>query len=539
VRQAWRAAGLGLAFVIETEAQEPSPPASRPAQRAPARPAPRQLDILIRGGLLIDGTGAPPRLGDVGIAGDRIVFVGRTPADQRATRTIDAAGLVVAPGFVDPHAHVLEDLSSADRRANVPYLMQGVTTVVTGNDGGGPTDVAGTLALWERQRVGTNAALLVGHGSARRQVLGMADAAPTAEQLDSMRALIARAMADGALGLSSGLYYAPGSYASTEEVIELAKVAARAGGVYDTHLRDESSYTVGLLGAVDEAIRIGREAAIPVNISHVKALGADVWGWSDSVIARMRAARAAGIRVTADQYPYLASGTSVGASLLPRWAEVGGVDSLRARLTDPMSRARVVAEMERNLARRGGAASLLITGSSDTGIVGKTLERIAAQRGLSPVQAAVDIILAGGASVASFNMSERDVETFMRQEFVMTGSDGSTGHPRKYGTFPRKLREYVFTRSVLTLPEMLQRSSALTAETFGIADRGKLAAGYFADVIVFDTASVADRATYEEPTRLAVGMRYVLVNGVVAVDRGEYTGALAGRALRRGTKSVR
>jgi N-acyl-D-amino-acid deacylase len=257
------------------------------------------------------------------------------------------------------------------------------------------------------------------------------------------------------------------------------------------------------------------------------------------VIAGLTTARAAGQRVTADQYPYLASGTSVGASLLPRWAEVGGIDSLRVRLTDPISRARVVAEMERNLARRGGAASLLVTGSSDTAIVGKTLERIAAQRGLSPIQAAVDIILAGGAAVASFNMSDRDVETFMRQEFVMTGSDGSSGHPRKYGTFPRKLREYVFGRRVLTLPEMVRRSSALTAETFGIADRGKLAEGYFADVIVFDTASVADRATYEAPTRLAVGMRYVLVNGVVAIDRGEYTGALAGRALRRGEKGVR
>jgi N-acyl-D-aspartate/D-glutamate deacylase len=414
--------------------------------------------------------------------------------------------------------------------------MQGVTTVITGNDGGGPVDVAQTLALWERQKLGTNAALFVGHGSVRGRVLGMSDAAPNAEQLDSMRALVARAMDDGALGLSSGLYYAPGSYASTGEVIELAKIAGRAGGVYDTHLRDESSYTIGLLAAVDEAIRIGREAAIPVNISHVKALGADVWGQSDSVIAHIRAARAAGIRVTADQYPYLASGSSVGASLLPRWAEVGGRDSLRSRLTDPTSRVRIVAEMERNLVRRGGPASLLITSSRDTGLVGKTLERIAAERGVSPVQAAVDIVLAGGAAVASFNMADRDVETFMRQDFVMTGSDGSTGHPRKYGTFPRKLREYVFKRRVLTLPDAIHRSSALTAETFGIVDRGKLVEGAYADVIVFDSATVADRATYEDPTRLAVGMRYVVVSGVVAVDGAVYTGALAGRVVRRGVR---
>jgi N-acyl-D-aspartate/D-glutamate deacylase len=525
MRRVWVVA---LLWVPGVAAQ--SPPAAR-------RPPPAPFDLLIRAGQVIDGTGAPARVADVGIVGDRIVFVGRASAsDPRPTRTIDASGLVVAPGFIDPHAHVLEDLSSPERRANVPYLMQGVTTVITGNDGGGPTDVARTLALWERQRLGTNAALLVGQGSVRGRILGMSDAAPTAEQLDSMRALVTRAMDDGALGLSSGLYYAPGSYASTEEVIELAKIAGRAGGVYDSHLRDESSYTIGLLAAVDEAIRIGREAAIPVNISHVKALGADVWGQSDSVIAHIRAARAAGVRVTADQYPYLASGTSVGASLLPRWAEVGGHDSLRARLTDPVSRARVVAEMERNLVRRGGAASLLITSSRDSSLIGKTLERIAAERGVSPVQAAVDIVLAGGAAVASFNMAERDVEAFMREDFVMTGSDGSTGHPRKYGTFPRKLREYVFKRGVLTLPDAIRRSSALTAETFGIVDRGKLVEGSYADVIVFDPATVGDRATYENPTRLAVGMRYVIVNGIVAVDSGSYTGALAGRALRRGER---
>jgi N-acyl-D-aspartate/D-glutamate deacylase len=494
---------------------------------APRYPLHAQFDLLIRGGQLVDGTGAPGRVADVGIVGDRIVFVGRAnPAGPRPKRTIDASGLVVAPGFIDPHAHVLDDLSSPER--------QGVTTVITGNDGGGPVDVAGTLALWERQKLGTNAALLVGHGSVRGRVLGMSAAAPTAEQLDSMRVLVARAMNDGALGLSSGLYYAPGSYASTEEVIELAKIAGRASGVYDSHLRDESSYTIGLVAAVDEAIRIGREAGIPVNISHVKALGADAWGKSDSVIAHILAARGAGVRVTADQYPYLASGSSVAASLLPRWAEVGGRDSLRARLTDPASRVRIVAAMERNLVRRGGAASLLITSSRDASLIGKTLERIGAERGVAPVQAAVDIIIAGGAAVASFNMTERDIEAFMRQDFVMTGSDGSVGHPRKYGTFPRKLREYVFTRGVLTLPDAIHRSSALTAETFGIRDRGRLAEGHFADVVVFDPATIADQATYAEPTRLATGVRYVIVNGIVAVDAGSYTGALAGRVVRRG-----
>ena len=496
----------------------------------------RQVDVLIRGGIVVDGTGAAPRRADVGLVADRIAFVGDAArGDVRATRTIEAAGLVVVPGFIDPHTHALDDLSSADRlhRANVNYLMQGVTTVITGNDGGGPPQTGRTLAAWERGGIGTNAALLVGQGAVRRRVLGMSAAAPSAAELDSMRALVRHAMADGALGLSSGLYYAPGSYATTDEVIELAAVAAAAGGIYDTHLRDESSYTIGLLGAVDEAIRVGREARIPVNISHIKALGADVWGRSDSVIAHIRRARAAGVRVTADQYPYTASGSSIGASLLPRWAETGGRDSLVARLADAGTRARLVREMEENLRRRGGASSLLITGGSDRALIGQTLAEVAATRGRSAIEVALEIVRGGDASVASFNMDTTDIARFMVQDFVMTGSDGSGGHPRKFGTFPRKLREYVLGRRLLTLPQFVQRSSSLAAETFGLERRGVLREGYYADIAVFDSSSVRDRATYREPELLAEGMRYVLVNGVVAVDGGVYTGALAGRAIRR------
>jgi len=340
-------------------------------------------------------------------------------------------------------------------------------------------------------------------------------------------------MDDGALGLSTGLYYAPGSYASTEEVIELARVAGAKGGLYDSHLRDESSYTIGLIGAVNEAIRIGREAKLPIHISHIKALGTDVWGQSDSVIALIRKARAEGIDVTADQYPYVASGTSVGASLLPRWAEAGGRDSLRARIADLTIKARLVREMEDNLRRRGGAAALLISSSRDTSILGRTLEDVAKTRGESPIAAALQIIQQGDASVASFNMNEKDLEKFMVQDFVMTGSDGSDGHPRKYGTFPRVLREYVYTKHILTLPQAVHRASGLTAATLRLPDRGVLRVGAYADVIAFDPATVGDRATYREPTLLAAGMRYVLVNGTLAVDGGRYTGALAGKALRR------
>ncbi|MFI5230167.1 MAG: amidohydrolase family protein [Gemmatimonadales bacterium] len=492
-----------------------------------------RVDLLVRGGLVVDGSGSVPRRADVAITGDRITFVGDAAAAQlAAARTIDATGLVVAPGFIDPHTHTQGDLSSPQRKANLAYLMQGVTTVVTNNDGGGPIDVGRVLDGWSRNGIGTNAAVYIGQGSVRGAVLGMSSAAPTAVQLDSMKQIVAKAMDDGAIGMSTGLYYAPGSYASTDEVIELAKIAAAKGGSYDTHLRDESSYTIGLIGAVNEAIRIGREAHLPIHISHIKALGADVWGQSDTVIALIRRANADGVVVTASQYPYDASGTSVGASLLPRWAEAGGRDSLRARIADPATRTRLVNDMTDNLRRRGGASTLLITATRDATIRGKRLDAVARARGVSPVEAAIQIVLAGDASVASFNMDERDIENFMRQPFVVTCSDGSEGHPRKYGTFPKLFHEYVFQKHLLSLPRAVERSSGQTARILRLDHRGLLAPGYFADVIVFDSAAYVDRATYEQPTLLATGMRYIVVNGAVAVDDGRYTGALAGRPLK-------
>src|SRR5258708_6516340 len=321
---------------------------------APRALAQQHVDILIRGGTIVDGSGGRGGKGDVGIRGDRITFIGNAATSKvSATRTIDAAGLIVAPGFIDPHTHTGGDLSSPRTKSNLPYLMQGVTTVVTNNDGGGPVDIAAQLSGWTRDGIGTNAAVYVGEGSVRRKVMGMSDAVPTPAQLDSMKAIVTRGMDAGAIGMSTGLYYAPGSYATTEEIIELAKVAAAKGGMYDSHIRDESSYTIGLVGAIAEAIRIGRDANLPVHISHIKALGADVWGQSDTVIALIRNARAQGLDVGASQYPYTASGTSVGASLLPRWAEAGGRGSLRARVGDPATRARLVAEMEANMRRRG------------------------------------------------------------------------------------------------------------------------------------------------------------------------------------------
>ena len=506
--------------------------ATQSAAHAQGTPA----DVLIRNGRVIDGTGAAARNADVAITGDRITFIGDAARSNiTAKRTIDARGLTVSPGFIDPHTHALEDLNSNDpkRRANLNYLMQGVTTVITGNDGGGPYEVARTLAKWKSDGIGSNGALLVGFGSVRGAVMKMSDARAEGAQLDSMRALVEKGMKEGALGMSTGLYYAPQSFTTTEEVIELAKVAARSGGIYDTHLRDESSYTVGLLGAIREAIRIGKEAGMPVHISHIKALGTDVWGRSDSAIAIIEAARAAGQKVTANQYPYTASGSSVGASLLPRWAEVGGGDSLRARVADPATRAKLVTDMTENLRRRGGPASLLMTSTRDASIHGKTLEQVAKARGIPPIEAAIQIILNGGSSVASFNMNEKDIEAFMRKPWVMTGSDGSGGHPRKYGTFPKKWSEYVRGKKILTPEAFVHQSSQLTAQTFGIKDRGVIAQGKIADVVVFDDATFKDQSTYEKPTELAVGMKYVVVNGKVVVDGGSYTGLTPGVGITR------
>lgn len=491
-----------------------------------------QVDVLIRGGRVIDGSGGQAINADVGITGDRIVFIG-DGKNIKAARTIDATGLIVAPGFIDPHTHANDDLTSEQRKGNVNFLMQGVTTVITNNDGGGTLPLSKSLAQMQSQGIGTNAVLLVGHGSVRRAVLGMNDATPTTEQLAQMKTIVQQAMDDGAFGMSTGLYYAPGSYAKTEEVIELAKVVAANDGIYDSHIRDESSYTVGLLASIDEVIRIGREAHLPVHVSHIKALGTDVWGKSGEVIAMINRARAAGINITANQYPYTASGTSVTASLVPRWAEVGGNAELLKRIDDPAVRPKLMAEMEMNLKRRGGANSLLLTSARNREFVGKRLNEIAKAMNKTPVEAALEIIKQGGSSVASFNMQEADIENFMKQDWVMTGSDGSEGHPRKFGTYPRKLREYVLNRRVITLPRMIQASSAQVADTFRIADRGRIAVHQFADVIVFDEKTVAERATYEQPEVLSVGMKYVIVNGKLAVEDGKYTGALAGQPLRK------
>jgi N-acyl-D-aspartate/D-glutamate deacylase len=341
-------------------------------------------------------------------------------------------------------------------------------------------------------------------------------------------------MEAGALGLSAGLFYAPGSYAKTVEVAELAKAAAAYGGIYDTHIRDESSYSIGVLAAVREAIDIARAAGLPLHISHIKVQGPEVWGKSGEVIAMIQQARKEGMEITADQYPYTGSGTSLTASLIPRWAQVGGNQAMLDRMkTTSAEFPRLHADMERNLTVRGGAARLLITDQRRPEILGKTLAQIAAARKVDPVEAALDIIRTGGAGIASINIDEADIAAFMKQDWVITGSDGSPGHPRKYGTFPRKLRVYVREKGIITLPFFVRNSTARTAEALHIGERGLIKEGWFADIAVFDYNRMADRATYEQPELLSTGIEYVLVNGKLAIDKGRFTGVLGGQPLRR------
>ena len=470
----------------------------------------------------MDGAGNPWVRSDIGIAGDRIVAMGQLDASS-AARVIDARDLVVAPGFIDVHSHAGEGLGNPALRQAQPIVAQGVTTVVINPDGGGPVNLAEQRTAFERGGIGLNAAPLIGHGAVRTAVLGRANRVPTADELDRMIALVTEAMHEGAFGLSSGLFYVPGSYAKTEEVIALARAVAPFGGVYTSHIRDEADYSVGVEAAVQEVIRIAEEANVRGVVTHMKALGRDNWGKSAVLLKRIDEARARGIQVFADQYPYDASSTSLRAALAPN-----GVDP-----TEP-----VVAD---NLRRRGGPDSIMIAFCKrDPSIQGKRLSEIAQSRGVAPVQAAIDIINGGDASIVSFNMSEADIEAIMREPYTMASSDGGLvpvgaghPHPRDYGAFARRLAVYVRDRKIVSLEFAVRSMTSLPAEVFGIRDRGVLRPGAFADIAIFDPASIRDTATYADPQQLATGVPTVIVNGVIVRENGTFTDALPGRVLRK------
>ncbi len=497
-------------------------------------------DLILRGGMVFDGTGAPARAADVAVTGDLIVAVGDL-AGESAALELDATGLQVAPGFIDAHSHAGGGLVSEELSHARPLLAQGVTTVLVNPDGGGPVDMAEQRSELLAYGLGVNAAQFVPHGSIRGQVIGMADRSPAESEMDAMRALVRAGMEEGAWGLSSGTFYAPGSYSENSELIELGRVIAPFAGVYSSHIRDESNYTIGVVAAVDEVIAVGREAGVTAVVTHIKALGPPVWGSSATIIEHIRTARAQGVRVYADQYPYIASATGLSAALLPRWAQAGGQDSLAARLADPDRRGRIRASMVENLSRRGGADRIQFRRyRPDESLEGRLLSDVAAERGMDPIDLALEFFATGSPSIVSFNMNEDDVRALMAQPWTMTGSDGDlvpwevgVPHPRSYGTFPRKLGHYARDEGVVTVEGAIRSMTGLVAEVFGMADRGRIQAGMVADLVVFDLARVNDPAEFTAPHQLAEGMVHVLVNGRPALLDGQFTGELAGAVLRR------
>ncbi|MGI9173953.1 MAG: N-acyl-D-amino-acid deacylase family protein [Rhodothermales bacterium] len=502
-----------------------------------AQPA---YDVLIRNGRVLDGSGNPWFYADVAILGARIAAVGDL-AKAEADTVIDATGIYVAPGFVDVHSHAAAGLATPELSHARPLLAQGITTVFVNPDGGGAVDLPKQRAELEKDGLGVNVAQFVPHGAVRDTVLGMADRTPTGEELARMKGFVEAGMEAGAFGLSSGPFYAPGSFAETDELVALAKVAARYGGVYQSHIRDESNYSVGLVVAVDEVIRVAREADLPGIVTHIKALGPPVWGFSTAIVRRIERARQEGIEVYADQYPYEASATGLASALLPRWAQAGGRDSLLSRIGDPDVRPRVLDAMAENLARRGGAERIQIrTYEPDTTIQGKTLAWVAGREGKTALETALALIEGGYAGIVSFNMDAADVQTFMQQPWTMTCSDGGlvpmgqgVPHPRNYGTFPRKIRTYVLEEHAIDLAAAIRSMTYLPASVMGLPDRGLLRSGTVADIVVFDLEQIQDRATFGEPHQLSEGIIHVFVGGRLALQDGRFTDVRNGRVLGR------
>lgn len=507
------------------------------------RAAAQEFDYLVRGGTVVDGTGAAGFAADVAIRGDRIALVSRQSIDAgRARVAIDARGMIVAPGFIDTHAHV-DDL--AERPLAESFLRQGVTTVLYAPDGGMPWPLSDAIAALRTVGHAPNTAFFAGHNTIRSRVMGSANRAPTADELARMKALVAQAMDEGAIGFSTGLRYVPGTYSTTEEVVELARIAAQRGGFYSSHIRDEGA---GSLDAVAEVIRIAREAGMPAQVSHHKLMGQPQWGWSVRTLAMIDSARAAGLDVTLDQYPYDATSTST-AVLFPTWALSGGNDSLRARLADPATRTRIEQGIrEIILEERGGgdlARIRMARVSFHPEWNGLTFDDIARERGREPtidfaIELAIEIQSAGGASGVWHVVDETDVRRIMTYPFTMFSSDGGIGvpgsghpHPRNYGAFARILGRYVREEKVLSLEEAVRKMTSLPADRIGQPERGRIAEGAFADLAVFDAEAVIDRATYEDPHQFAVGVWHVFVNGRPVVSDGSLTGEKPGVVLRR------
>jgi N-acyl-D-amino-acid deacylase len=503
---------------------------------APAADAPAEADYVIRGATVYDGSGKPGQKADVALKGDRIVAVGSFEVAGKP-KVIDGAGLAVAPGFIDLHTHSDKPILEPATRANLNYLAQGVSTVVTGNCGFGPVDVADYYKKLDDAGAGTNVAHQIPHNDLRRQVLGNANRPPTPEELDKMRALVDRGMRDGAWGLSTGLYYTPGSYAQLDELVELSRVAAGHGGFYASHMRDEGP---GLLASVSDTLTIGERARLPVHVSHFKAFSRRAWGKAADAIALIEQARSKGQVVTADQYPYTASSTSLQADLIPPVFREGSQKDLLARLDDKEQGPRVRQAIQQMLeACDGGKAIRVARYAPRPEWQGKDLATIAQAEKKPVVEVVVDIERNGGAQIVNFSMQEEEVRLIMRQPWVATASDGgakvpddTVPHPRNYGCFPRKVGHYAVAEKALPLEQAVRSATGLPADILHLPERGYLKAGYFADVVVFDPETFRDTATFDQPQQYATGVRYLFVNGVPALWEGRFTGALAGKPLR-------
>lgn len=500
-----------------------------------AAPPMVDADIVIRNVTLYDGSGDPPSVGDLAIAGEKIVAVGTFTVGQ-VGREVDGSGLIAAPGFIDLHNHSDTPITREATRLNKNYVTQGVTTIVTGNCGGGRADVREYLAEIDSVGAGTNVAHLVPQGAVRRRVMGTAKRGATDAEIEAMRKLVALGMEAGAFGMSTGLIYVPSSYADTDEIVALAQVVSDHGGIYASHMRNENTR---LLEAIDEILEIGNRADLPVHISHFKASGRAAWGLAADAVRKVEEARAAGHRVTADQYPYIASSTSLGAMVVPD--EFRSRQKLEAALADDEAAAQLKKRISAMIEARSGGASLFIASySPNRSWQGQDLASLAKTQGRSPLELVLEIQQNGGAAMVNFGMNEAEVRLIMQQSFVATASDGgakipndTVPHPRNYGTFPRKIGSYAIANKTIELGHAVRTSSGLPADILGLTDRGYLRKDHFADVVVFDPEAFRDTATFEKPHQYSTGVRYLLVNGQFAVDEGQVTGSLPGRALRK------
>lgn len=499
--------------------------------------ASERFDVLITNARIIDGTGNPWFWGSVAIRDGKIAGVGRV--EGSADRTIDAKGQIVAPGFIDVHAHT-EDIFGNPTAEN--FVRMGVTSLVTGNCGGSVTDVGKFLGQFGEKPLAVNLATLIAHGSVRRDVVGLDDRAPTAEEQAKMNAIVDKGMKDGAVGLSTGLIYVPGTFAKTEEVVELAKVASHYGGTYASHIRNEGNEVVE---AIKEAINIGEQAKMPVEISHFKIASKALWGQTPTTIGLVEDARRRGLQVTVDQYAYTASSTSLD-SRMPSWAIAGGREAGKKRLADPATKAKIVKEMKEWLKKakfKDLDFAYVASYRANPAFNGKNIAQITQEvRGKKKLddqlEQVFDMYRAGGAQMVYRQMDEPDVQAIMKQPFTMIASDSGVRnfgsgvpHPRGYGNNARVLGRYVRELKIISLEDAIRKMTSLPAQTFNLRDRGQIREGFAADIVIFDEKTVGDKATYENPHQYAEGFSHIIVNGKEVFDGSKLTGAMPGVPL--------